>query len=93
MTPRQPRESVHYSDCLREDNAHDPSDARLLRRRLLSGGWSCAVFGCGTAGDEQILKAAGLATDSRALLDFFRKQTATDATTSSARSPDPAAGR
>jgi len=44
--------------------------------------WSAAVAlpisAAEPAGDEQILYAAGLATDSRALLDFFRKQTATE---------------
>ena len=38
-----------------------------------------------SASDEQILKSAGLDTDSRALLDFFRKQTVTDATHQHAR--------
>jgi hypothetical protein len=33
-----------------------------------------------SAGDEQLLHAAGIATDERSLLDFFRKQTADAAT-------------
>ncbi len=36
-------------------------------------------------GDEQILHAAGIATDNRSLLDFFRKQTADAQTLRQAR--------
>ena len=32
------------------------------------------------SGDEQLLRAAGIATDDHSLLDFFRTQTADDAT-------------
>jgi hypothetical protein len=32
-----------------------------------------------SAGDEQLLRSAGIGTDNRALLDFFRKQTADEA--------------
>ncbi len=32
------------------------------------------------SGDEQLLRAAGIATDDRSLLDFFRRQTADEAT-------------
>jgi hypothetical protein len=37
------------------------------------------------AGDEQILRTAGIATDDRSLLDFFRRQTADAATLRQAR--------
>ncbi len=37
------------------------------------------------AGDEQVLRAAGIATDDRSLIDFFRKQTADAATLHQAR--------
>jgi hypothetical protein len=44
------------------------------------------VFGGDDAiGDEQILRAAGIATDDRSLLDFFRKQTADAVTLRKAR--------
>lgn len=47
---------------------------------LVAVGWivaSTSLFaGEDAAGDEQILRAAGIATDDRSLLDFFRKQTA-----------------
>jgi HEAT repeat protein len=39
----------------------------------------------GSADDERILRAAGLSTDGGALLDFFRKQTASEATQQRAR--------
>jgi hypothetical protein len=52
---------------------------------LVAVGWmvsfNLSLAGEDSAGDEQILRAAGIATDDRSLLDFFRKQTA-DATTS-----------
>jgi hypothetical protein len=38
-----------------------------------------------TFGDEQLLRAAGIATDNRALLDFFRQQTADEARSQSIR--------
>jgi putative pyrroloquinoline-quinone binding quinoprotein len=48
--------------------------------------FSSALFAdAEAAGDEQILHAAGIATDNRALLDFFRKQTADAATLHQAR--------
>jgi hypothetical protein len=46
-------------------------------------GWSlvvCSLAAAETGSDEQTLQAAGIATDGRGLLDFFRKQTADEAT-------------
>ncbi len=51
---------------------------------LVAVGWigisASLVAGEDAAGDEQILRTAGIATDDRSLLDFFRKQTADAAT-------------
>lgn len=51
-----------------------------LRVCLIAVGWivygSFAFASDGSSGDEQILRAAGIAADDRTLLDFFRNQTA-----------------
>ena len=46
---------------------------------------SLAFAGEDSAADEQILRAAGIATEDRALLDFFRQQTADTATSQRVR--------
>lgn len=56
---------------------------------LVAVGWivfSSSLFaGEDAVGDEQMLRAAGIAVDNRSLLDFFRKQTADAATLRQAR--------
>ncbi len=63
--------------------------APQVRAVLVAICWSAAVavpvYSREPAGDEQVLQAAGVATDGQALLDFFRKQTSTEATREQAR--------
>ncbi len=56
---------------------------------LLAAGWlACCHFAFasdGSSGDEQLLRTAGIATDDRSLLDFFRTQTADESVSQRAR--------